>query len=169
MLQCYDFKCSLKVWHLLIFFCVCRMWRGTSGIPEWIWLQKYSYNKTERWFGHNVESTCAGIAAEVRTVSSSFVWDCAGGKLKLNSVLVVTVAVLHGRGRWREYGYDGGRTGLNCSSEKIAHGCVRVLCKLQRGHCDRKLHGLDQWWANYGPRARYGPLKCSIRPARHYS
>ena len=23
--------------------------------------------------------------------------------------------------------------------------------------------------ANYGPRARYGPLKCSIRPARHYS
>jgi len=28
---------------------------------------------------------------------------------------------------------------------------------------------LHQWWANYGPRARYGPLKCSIRPARHYS
>jgi len=28
---------------------------------------------------------------------------------------------------------------------------------------------LCQWWANYGPRARYGPLKCSIRPARHYS
>jgi len=28
---------------------------------------------------------------------------------------------------------------------------------------------LRQWWANYGPRVRYGPLKCSIRPARHYS
>ena len=32
-----------------------------------------------------------------------------------------------------------------------------------------RIYGLSQWWANYGPRARYGPLKCSIRPARHYS
>ena len=35
-------------------------------------------------------------------------------------------------------------------------------------HCTHS-NGISQWWANYGPRARYGPLKCSIRPARHYS
>ena len=92
---CYDFKRNLKVRHLLIFLCVYRMWRGTAGIPEWIWHQKHSDSETKGWFGHNVEPACTRIAAEVCTVSSSFVWDDAGGKLKWNSVLVVTVAVPH--------------------------------------------------------------------------
>jgi hypothetical protein len=30
---------------------------------------------------------------------------------------------------------------------------------------DGNLFVIDQWWANYGPRARPGPLKGSIRPA----
>ena len=88
-LQCYDFKCNLKVWYLLFFF-VYRMWRGTAGVPEWIWYQKHSDSKTERWFGHNVESARARIAAEVRTVWSSFVWGDACEKLEWNRVLMVT-------------------------------------------------------------------------------
>jgi hypothetical protein len=29
-----------------------------------------------------------------------------------------------------------------------------------------KDHGLIQGWANYGPRAKYGPLRGSMRPAK---
>lgn len=46
-------------------------------MPEWIWDKNHSDTKTERWFGHNVESTCAGITSEVRKTPSSFVWDVA--------------------------------------------------------------------------------------------
>jgi len=30
------------------------------------------------------------------------------------------------------------------------------------------IDSLEQWWANYGPRARCGPLRGSIRPATDF-
>jgi len=40
-----------------------------------------------------------------------------------------------------------------------------VLCEVW---AESSAYNLDQWWANYGPRARCGPLRGSIRPVADF-
>jgi len=42
---------------------------------------------------------------------------------------------------------------------------MQIQSSFPRTSC---IYGVSQWWANYDPRARCGPLRGSIRPAADF-